>query len=134
MEEELYFDNSATLRIFSETKIDFEEIEKTLGITPTSKHKKGERRGAKTPPYKHDMWSLESGLKEEESLEKHLLALWGILKPHKEYLLTLKETAKIDVFCGYRSNNHIAGVDLSHQALELFSELKIDFSLSIITT
>ena len=134
MEEELYFNYSATLRIFSESGVDFEEIEKTLGVLPTRKHRVGERRGPKSPPYKHDMWSLESGLDEEEKLEDHLFALWGIIKPHKNYLLALKDTAKVDVFCGYRSSSHTAGVDVSYRALELFRELEIDFSLSIITT
>ncbi|PPC76137.1 hypothetical protein C4K68_17270 [Pokkaliibacter plantistimulans] len=134
MEEELYFNYSATLRIFSESGVDFEEIENKLGVQPTRKHRKGDRRGPKSPPYKHDMWSLDSGLHEEEKLEEHLFALWEILKPHKEYLLSLKETVEVDVFCGYRSSSHIAGVDVSYRALELFKELEIDFSLSIITT
>jgi hypothetical protein len=134
MEEELYFNYSATLRIFSESGVDFEEIENELGIQPSRKHRKGDRRGPKSPPYKHDMWSLESGRDEVEKLEDHLFALWGILKPHKDYLLSLKETARVDVFCGYRSSSHTAGVDVSYRALELFKELEIDFSLSIITT
>lgn len=134
MEEELYFNYSATLRIFSESGVDFEELESKLGVKSTRKHRKGERRGPKSPPYKHDMWSLESGLDEEEKLEKHLFALWEILKPHKEYLIALKETVNVDVFCGYRSSSHTAGVDVSYRALEIFRELEIDFSLSIITT
>lgn len=134
MEEELYFNYSATLRIFSEAGVDFEEIESKLGIQPTRKHKKGERRRSKSAPYKHDMWSLESGLHEEEKLENHLFALWETLKPHKEYLLALKEVANVDVLCGYRSSSHTAGVDIPHQALEIFRELEVDFSLSIITT
>ena len=134
MEEELYFNYSATLRIFSESGVDFEEIENELGIHPSRKHRKGDRRGPKSLPYKHDMWSLESGLDEEEKLEEHLFALWEILKPHKTYLLRLKEIASVDVFCGYRSSSHTAGVDVSYRALELFRELEIDFSLSIITT
>ncbi|MBU1390226.1 MAG: DUF4279 domain-containing protein [Gammaproteobacteria bacterium] len=134
MEEELYFNYSATLRIFSESGVDFEEIENVLGIQSSRKHRKGDRRGPKSPPYRHDMWSLESGLDEEEKLEDHLFALWKILEPHKDYLLSLKEIASVDVFCGYRSSSHTAGVDVSYRALELFKELEIDFSLSIITT
>jgi hypothetical protein len=133
MEEDLYFNYSATLRIFSDSGINFEEIEVRLG-QPSRKHRKGERRGPKSSPYKHDMWSLESGLDEEEKLEDHLFALWEILKPHKEFLLSLKKSGKVDVFCGYRSSSHTAGVDVSYRALELFKELEIDFSLSIITT
>ncbi|MCX2781350.1 DUF4279 domain-containing protein [Microbulbifer thermotolerans] len=133
MDEEIYFNYSAALRIYSESGVDFEEIENRLG-QPSRKHRKGDRRGPKSPPYKHDMWSLESGIDEEENLEDHLFALWGILKPHKEYLLALKKSAKVDIFCGYRSSSHTAGVDISYRALELFKELEIDFSLSIITT
>jgi hypothetical protein len=134
MKEELYFNYSATLRIFSESGLDFEEIENELGVQPSRAHRRGDSRSIKSPPYKHDMWSLESGLDEEEKLEDHLFALWKTLKPHKEYLLTLKNSANLDVFCGYRSSSHSAGVDVSYRALELFQELEIDFSLSIITT
>ncbi|WP_250465104.1 DUF4279 domain-containing protein [Microbulbifer litoralis] len=134
MEEELYFNYSATLRIFSESGIDFEEIESVLGVEPTRRHKKGDRWRVGSTEYKQDMWCLDSGLDEEVSLEKHLFALWEVLKPHKDYLLSLKTKAKVDVFCGYRSSSHTAGVNVSHQALEIFRELEVDFGLSIITT
>lgn len=134
MKEDLYFNYSATLRIFSESGLDFEEIENKLGVQPSRTHRRGDKRGINSPAYKHDMWSLESGLNEEEKLEDHLFALWKTLKPNKEYLLTLKQSANVDVFCGYRSSSHTAGVDISYRALELFQELEIDFSLSIITT
>ncbi|WGO98144.1 DUF4279 domain-containing protein [Saccharophagus degradans] len=134
MEEELYFNYSVTLRIFSESGVNFEEIESKLGLLPSRKFRKGDRRGPNSPQYKYDMWCLESGLDEEEKLESHLIALWAVLKPHKEYLLALKSSARVDVFCGYRSSSHTAGVDVSYRALEMFKELEIDFSLSIITT
>lgn len=76
MDEELYSNYSATLRIYSESGVDFEEIENRLG-QPSRKHRKGDRRGPKSPPYKHDMWSLESGLDEEEKLEDHLFCFMG---------------------------------------------------------
>lgn len=133
-EEPTYYDHSATLRIFSESGLDFEEIERNLSLKPTNIHRKGERKGPRSPEYKHDMWMYESGLSEAEPLENHLYALWAALKPHKEYLISLKQQSTVDIFCGYRSNDHTTGIDVAYESLEIFRELKIDFGLSIITT
>jgi hypothetical protein len=41
--------------------------------------------------------------------------------------------AKVDVFCGYRSNSQIAGFAVEHHALKLFLALEVPFGVSIIT-
>jgi hypothetical protein len=78
------------------------------------------------------MWSYEAPLEETESLEKHINALWSVLKSYKEYLLDLKKTAKVDVFLGYRSNCDHAGIEVPHTCLEMFRELEVPFGISII--
>ena len=130
-DEETYFAYSATLRIFGDIN-DLTQITNNLGLEPTSYHKKGDKRGSKSPPYKHDMWSYEAQVDEGAAIEFHIDELWSKLKPHKAYLLELKKKLTVDVFLGYRSNCDHAGIEVPHSSLEMFTELKIPFGLSII--
>jgi hypothetical protein len=130
-DEDTYFAYSASLRIFGNIP-DLGEITAHLGITPTNTHRRGERRGERSPPYKHDMWSFSPDIPEDEPLERHIDALWAELKRHKDYLLDLKRTLTVDVFLGYRSNCDHAGVQIPHTCLEMFTELEIPFGVSII--
>lgn len=130
-DETNYFCFSATLRIHGED-IPFEEISRRLGVQPTHLHRKGERRGPKSPPWRDDAWHFEPPLPESEPLERHIEELWMIVKPRLEYLKTLKQRCKVDVFCGYRSNCDTAGFEVSHKCLELFTALEVPFGVSVI--
>ena len=130
-DEETYFAHSATLRIFGSIP-SLDEITANLGITPTHCHRRGERRGERSPPYKHDLWSFSPSLGEEEPLGNHIDALWQAIKQKKGYLLELKRTLTVDVFLGYRSNCDYAGIEVPHTCLEMFTELQVPFGVSII--
>ena len=132
-DEEYYFAYSASLRIFGRI-LDFDTITNRLGLSPTTIYRKGDRRTSRSTPYEHDMWLYKVSLPETDPLEKHIEFLWSQLKHHKEYLLSLKRDLTVDVFLGYRSNCDHAGIDLPSSALEIFTELKTPFSLSIIIT
>jgi hypothetical protein len=131
LDEPIYFAYSATLRIHGDG-LPFEAISKELGVAPTNIHRKGERRGPKSPPYSDDAWHFQPILPEEEPLEKHIEALWEVLKPHVLFLKQLKRHCKIDVFCGYRSNCDMAGIEVPHTCLELFTALEVPFGVSFI--
>ncbi len=130
-EEESYFEYSATLRIFGDIP-DLNEITNRLGFEPTDFHLKGNKIGASSPPFKHDMWSYSVPLPENQPLENHIDALWNKIKHNKEYLLELKANHSVDVFLGYRSNHDHAGIEVPYTSLEMFTELEIPFGLSII--
>ena len=130
-EEPNRFAYSATLRIFADT-LDFEQIARTIGIEPTRVHRKGERQGPRSPPYKHDMWMLSAELPEERPLAEHIEALWALIHDHAACLRELKRVATVNVFLGYRSNVDTAGVEVPHTSLEMFVRLEIPFSLSVI--
>ena len=130
-DEELYFAHSASLRIFGAIP-DLDEITRRLGVLPTSSHRRGERRGPKSKPYPHDMWSYTASVKESEPLHVHIDALWNTFRQRKQYLLELKQTLTVDVFMGYRSNCQTAGFGVPYQSLEIFNELQSRFELSII--
>jgi hypothetical protein len=129
--ENYYFAYSASLRVFGSIP-DFHAISAALHLQPTHTHRKGER--GRVREYDSDMWSYDAPVSESEPLHKHIDALWAKLKPHKGYLLELKNSLTVDVFLGYRSDCDHAGVEVPHTSLEMFWELALPFGLSIIVT
>ena len=125
-EEETYFSYSATLRISGEIP-EMEEISSTLGLKSTHSHREAERRSKGATPYRQDMWAYTPAVRKSEPLDKHIDVLWSLFKPHKRYLLRLKQTAMVDVFLGYRTNCDTAGIEVPHTSLEMFTELQIPF-------
>lgn len=121
----------ATLRIHGDG-VPFEEISRRLAVDPTHLHRKGERRGPRSPAWRDDAWHFRPALPETDPLEHHIEAIWEVVGPHVAYVKTLKQRFAVDVFCGYRSNCDIAGFELSHTSLELFTSLEIPFGVSVI--
>ena len=132
-EEESYFAHSASLRI-SGDDLDFDEISQSLRRLPTRSHRKGERSGPRSPEYAHDMWSYSPPVPEDRPLAEHIDALWADIRHAKDYLRSLKKTAKVDVFLGFRSNRATAGIEVPHTCVQMFVELEIPFGVSIIIT
>ena len=130
-DEANYFRFSATLRIHGDD-IPFEEISQRLGVQPTHLHRKGERRGPRSPGYRDDAWHFEPSLPETEPLERHIEELWHVVRPAVDYLKSLKQRFIVNVFCGYRSNCDTAGFEVSHKCLELFMALEVPFGVSVI--
>ncbi len=58
--------------------------------------------------------------------------LWQVVRPQIEYIKSLKQRFKVDVFCGYRSNCDTAGFQVSHTCLELFTAMEVPFGVSVI--
>jgi hypothetical protein len=127
--EEFWFHFGAALRIHGDG-VPFEEISQRLGVQPTHTHLTGERRGTST--FLDDAWQFKPSIPETEPLERHIDALWEVVRPQVEYLKALKKRYKVDVFCGYRSNCETAGFEISHHCLELFTALEVPFGLSVI--
>jgi hypothetical protein len=130
-DEENYFCFSATLRIYGDD-LPFEELSQRLGVQPTRSYRKGERRGPRSPCYSRDGWLFQPPLAETEPLERHIEALWEVVRPALDYLKALKQHFKIDVFCGYRSNCDTAGFEVSHTCLQLFTALEVPFGVSVV--
>lgn len=132
-DEPSYVAFSATLRIHGDD-LPFEEISRQLGVQPTHLHRKGGRRRPRSPAYGDDAWHFQPALPETETLDRHIEALWHVVRPHVDYLKALKQRYSVDVFCGYRSNCDHAGFSLSHECLELFTALEVPFGVSVIVT
>lgn len=133
-DEEDYFCSCATLRIHG-VGVPFDEISSRLGVQPTRLHRVGERKRSRSEAvYRDDAWHYRPDVPETEPLDRHVEALWRVVRPHVDYLKALKRNHMVDVFCGFRSNNDHAGVHVSHQFLEMFIALEVPFGLSIIVT
>jgi Domain of unknown function (DUF4279) len=126
-----YYAYSATLRI-SGTIDDLDGLSTALGLAPSHTHRRGERAGHPSQGYKDDAWHYTVPIQEERPLDEHIQALWGVLKPHRDYLLELSRTLDIDVFCAYRTNHWGAGIHVLPESLEMFTALAIPFGISII--
>jgi hypothetical protein len=127
----VYFAFSATFRIFG-TIPNLNEVSQNLSLVPTHVHRRGWLRHPSSRPSQQDMWMYEAPVKESEPLHEHIDALWEAVRDRKQYLLDLKRTVTVDVFCGYRSNSNTAGVEVPYQSLQIFQELQVPFGLSII--
>lgn len=130
-DEEPVFHYSATLWIFGE-KLDFDDITARLVVSPTHIHRKGERKGERSRGHLHDMWFYTPSVERERPLHEHIDALWAEIKHAKDYLLSLKKIATVDVFLTYSSNVDTAGVEVPYTSLEMFKELEVPFGLSIV--
>lgn len=128
--EPAWFRFSATLRVFGQG-VDLDEITATLGLAPTHTHRRGDRRTPRAQPFEHDMWSYTAPVPGDKPLDDHIQTLWSRIKPHKDYLMGLKEGLTVNVYCGY-TTNCCAGFEVSHRSLALFVELEIPFGVSII--
>jgi hypothetical protein len=121
----------ASLRIAGDG-LDFDEISRKLGLTPTTKRRKGKAPGSHKPPRKQDLWLYTAPVARERPLDEHIMALWDAVRPHMPYLRKLKQKFQIDIFCGYRSNSCTGGFKVDHRCLGLFAELDIPFGVSVI--
>ena len=130
-DEPIYFEYSACLRIHGES-LDFEALENAIGIIPTHCHRRGDKKGLTSPGYRDDAWHLDSSLPASKHLDRHLEELWHKIAHAADFLRELKGTAKIDVFCGYRSNCDHCGVDIAPSSMKILVELELTCSLSII--
>ncbi len=131
-DEDPWFSYSATLRIFGEN-LDFDEIEANLGVAPTHTHRKGDQKGPRSAPFPHDMWSYTPSINIKRELPEHIEILWSAIKHAKEYLRNLKKVASVDVSLSYDSNIDMAGFEIPHTCLEMYTELEIPFGVSIVT-
>jgi len=63
-------------------------------------------------------------------MTEHLRDLWRVVQPSTDYLLALD--ARVDVFCGYRSNNGTGGIRVEPDALAIFTALDAPLGISVI--
>jgi hypothetical protein len=130
-DEPIYQAFTACLRIVADD-LPHDEITRTLGVQPMMRRKRGDRRRPGSAPAKDAAWHFQPPVPEECDLSEHLRALWQVIAPHIAYLRDLKARARIDIFCGYRSNHGGAGFEVAPDALKPFVALDIPFGISVV--
>ena len=118
---------SASVRVFGDIP-DLDAISAALGLQPTHVHRRGEKPAQ---GYRDDAWCYTAPIQEERPLDDHIESLWSALERHKDYLLELKKTLNVDVFCGYRTNHRGAGFQISPKSLAMFTALEIPFAVQV---
>lgn len=84
--------------------IDFAELDAQLGVTATTKRRRGEKPGLRSPETREDVWLYRVPVDELRGMQVHMDAAWALLSPKIEYLRGLKQLAKVEVLLGYSSN------------------------------
>lgn len=113
--------------------LDLEGISRSLGLAPSSTHRKGEpifQAGKRK--YLHDQWSLEVPLDKLEPLDAHLKWLNQQLEPHREFIKSLKADAEVYIYCGYTFHNYESAFTLSPESLTIFTELSIPMEVNLL--
>ena len=111
--------------------LDIDGISEALGTNPTHSHRVGEPDMLGNP-YQHDMWLLNSDLNEAEPLDAHLKWLQQKLRPHFDFIRSLKANSEIYVYCGYNCDGDQCGFSLTPEALALFTELGIPMEMTVL--
>jgi hypothetical protein len=128
--ESIIEDSRATF-IIQGVRLDLDAISRTIGIPPTHTHRMGDLSKLKKK-LPHDMWSLTSPLDRKEPLDMHLKWLCSQMKPHHEFIRSLRVTADVYITCGYTTNKQQCGFSLSPEALAIFTELGISMEVNIL--
>lgn len=124
------FAAGASFRIYG-MALDFEAVTRELGFTPDHQHRMGDL-GMGKKPYPHDMWSLASPLSSDKDLNFHVNWLADRFLPRREYILSLKEKFKVDVYCWKNCFTEQASLRISSNALTLFTAIGIDLDVTLL--
>jgi hypothetical protein len=111
--------------------LNIEDISRVLGLAPTHVHRVGEPNMI-GKPFPHDMWMLNSELSGTEPLDAHLMWLIKKLRPHYDFIKSLKSNAELSVYCGLNCKNDQCGFSLRPEALAIFTELGIPMEVTIL--
>jgi hypothetical protein len=123
--------SSASFRIGGE-RFEPGEIEAILGFSATSFKLKGERLSPRlTMTRRNSVWVLKCPLSDQLPLQEHLEWLLNVLEPKLDAISGLKQKHKIDLFCGFSSENGQGGFTLSPSILTRLSNLGISLVLDL---
>ena len=122
---------AAALRIFSET-FEVEQITALVGLKPTRFYAKGDLVSARSPQLRRtNAWLLKSGVAEDQGIDVHLGWLLDLVGSKADALRTLRETCKVDLFCGFSSTHGQGGTVLDKDLLGRLSALGLDLKIDL---
>jgi hypothetical protein len=114
--------------------LDIDGISQNLGLIPSHTHRAGDRvfKSASDRRYDQDMWAFGSELARTESFDTHIKWLAQQLRPHHDFIRSLKDVAEVYMVCSFIMRDWEAGFSISSEALAIFTELGIDLDLSLL--
>jgi hypothetical protein len=125
--------SGAVFRISSGEK-SIEDICKITNTQPTRSFIKGERYSKNNPHSQIrevNLWILESGLSDQESLESHIGALLSFLQERAEAIKELQLDCEFDILCSFSSENGQGGFSLDHKVLQELTEYPVDLVVNL---
>jgi hypothetical protein len=110
------------------------DITGLLGLEPSSARDKGTRVADRSDAYvlPAAVWSLDSGLTSDDSLDLHISALLDILEVRADAVRALCDRGcTVEFFAGFGSENGQGGFVLDAQLLGQTAALGIDLTLDL---
>jgi len=130
MEEERKW-SKAGLRISGE-ELHPDQVEALLVLKPTRVHLRGQPRNPRREDrWPESLWYLESPLRDELDMVKHLQWLLDSLEPKREILGLLSKKFRVDVFCGFFFFFGQGGFVLDAAILERLAGLRVPLVLDL---
>lgn len=123
----------AAFRIMSGT-LSIDDICAKVNVQPTRCFAKGElcsKRNPKSKIREENLWLLESGLSDQESLETHIKYFLTFLKEKAESIRELELECEFDIMCAYASENGQGGFTLDHEVLKELAAYPVDLSMDL---
>jgi uncharacterized protein DUF4279 len=121
----------ATIRVISST-LDPQEIGEQLQLQSTRSHCKGDlRRPGRSEKWLSSLWSLDSPLDDQRTMTDHLTYLLDLLEPRKELVKELSQNARVELFCGFSSDNGQGGFELDTCTLCRLAAVAVPLALDL---
>jgi Domain of unknown function (DUF4279) len=131
MSDESEYLFSASLRIM-EVPHRHQEITATLGIQPSICHKAGDNNPQINKPWMNNIWAIDSPLSKFADFNDHLRWIANLIEPHEAFLRDLKkEGARMDLYCGYKTDSIHSGFVVKAESLMPFTRLGISFGVTV---
>jgi hypothetical protein len=113
--------------------LDFQKIERVLGLKPTTVTRKGDfwRSNKVLGPAKMDVWIYGVRERTTEPLSKHLFKLMEKLTPHRLAVRRLAKEYNSEIYCSYLSDLAQGGFDIPPEVLKAIAECDLTLSISI---
>lgn len=121
----------AAFRISGDT-LGPDQITAILGSEPTQSGVKGERFSSRHNAVRRtSFWLLQSPLSENQPLAEHLKWLLDLLEPKLDLINSISEKWRVDLFCGFSSENGQGGATFDPDLLRRLGHLGVPLVLDL---
>jgi hypothetical protein len=124
---------TASLRVFSDT-LRLADLVAVLG-EPTASHDVGDPVLAKHPegPRRpHARWSLQSRVPRIRPLDEHIGELVAFVEHHRASIDSLRDQARIDIFCGvFTDDDAQGGFAFTSELIQRLADVDVDVTFDL---